>query len=65
MKILELTRDYEQGMVAINIKYIISVLPESITNSEYKGGKTRIVCHDVSYTVMEDYETIIRMLMEM
>lgn len=66
MKILELTLDYDQGVVAINTKYIISVKPVIVTNPGYTGGNCYIACLDsVGYTVMEDYETIMRMLVSL
>lgn len=66
MKLLELTLDYDQGVIAINTKYIISIKPIIVTNPGYTGGICYIVCADtVGYSVMEDYETVMRMLVEL
>lgn len=65
MKILELTRAYDRGSIAFNIKHIVSVEPVIVTNPQYTGNaKTYInTVNKIEYMVIEDYETIMRMLM--
>lgn len=64
MKLLELKKAYDQGMVGINVKYIVSVEPIVTTNPMYSGDAKSLVYMVDGQNVhtVEDYETIMRML---
>ena len=65
MKILELRRAYDRGPLALNIKHIVSIEPVIVINPQYTGdAKTFInTVNKIEYMVVEDYETVMRMLM--
>lgn len=66
MKILELTRaDDSKGKIAINTRHIVQIEPIIVTNNQYTGdAKTYIyTVNQMENLVVEDYESIMRMLM--
>lgn len=67
MKLLELTKAYDQGKVAFNVKHIVSVEPLLITNPLYSGDGKTVICgvNGANFHVVEDYETIMRMLVSL
>lgn len=65
MKLLELTRAHGKSPIAFNVKHIVRIEPIIITNKDYTGdAKTYVYTIDkTEIMIIEDYETIMRMLM--
>lgn len=65
MKILELSRAYDRGPLALNVKHIVSIEPVIVTNPQYTGdAKTFInTVNKIEYMVIEDYDSIMKALM--
>lgn len=65
MKILELSRAYDRGPIAFNSEHIVSIEPVIVTNPQYTGdAKTYInTVNKIEYTVIEDYDSIMKALM--
>lgn len=64
MKIIELTVAYDKKPIAFNSRHIVCVEPVRTTDELLTHGAKSYVCtvNMTKFMVMEDYESIVRML---
>lgn len=67
MKIVELTRAFDKSPIAFNIKHIVYIEPTVENINQHTGDAKSYVysTNKVEVMVVEDYETIMRMLMSL